>query len=149
MRNLLQAKCRENWCRGRDLCWYPIPGGRKSRCGKAVVAGDGCEPPSLTSYQAAPPRDNPFHFGAASRSAAPVFEPIMGRAVDLDEFADTLAPIPRLVNGGQGSAAVEPKAVLDHPFTQPLARNPAIAQLAQLFGIAPTRQLLTNLNTAR
>jgi hypothetical protein len=73
----------------------------------------------------------------------------MGRAVDLDEFADTLAPIPRLVDGGQASAAVEPKAVLDHPFTQPLARNPAIVQLAQLFGIAPTRQLLTNLNMAR
>ena len=57
----------------------------------------------------------------------------MGRAVvDLDEFAEAFAPIPRLMHRGQAAPAVDPKPVLDHPFAQGLARDAAIVQFAQL-----------------
>ena len=62
-----------------------------------------------------------------------VLEPVMPRAIDLDELADALAPVTWLVNRGQAMLAVLPQPVLDHPLAQGLPRHQAGMVLPELF----------------
>ena len=62
-----------------------------------------------------------------------VFEPPMLAAVDLDQFANAVAPRPRLVNL-LALLAIAPQPGFDHPLAQRFAANRDPVILAQLLG---------------
>ena len=71
--------------------------------------------------------------GRPSNNRLPAgLEPGVRRAVDLNEFADALTSVARLVHRGQTSAPVKPEAIRHHPLTQGLAGHPAPMNLSKL-----------------
>lgn len=69
---------------------------------------------------------------AAARAAA--LEPVMVRAIDLDELAAALAPIAGLVEPGALGGLGFPKTGTDHQLAQGLVRERDAMALGQIFG---------------
>ena len=59
-------------------------------------------------------------------------EPVVVRAVNLDQFSDPAAAVARLMHRRQTPASVKPQTVLDHPLAQGLARHAAFVELRKL-----------------
>ncbi|EGF64265.1 hypothetical protein HMPREF9538_01277 [Klebsiella sp. MS 92-3] len=62
------------------------------------------------------------------------FEPVMVRAIDLNQFAETVATISRLVNPGSPAGMRTPETVGCHPVTDGFNGEIYMMAFSQFFG---------------
>jgi len=62
------------------------------------------------------------------------FEPVMVRAIDLNQFAETVATIAWLVNPGSPAGMRTPETVGCHPVTDGFNREMNMMAFSQFFG---------------
>jgi hypothetical protein len=74
-----------------------------------------------------PPRERDF------QRAAPLEPAVLG-TVDLDQLADAVAPVPRLMHAGAALLALAPEPSFDHPDPDRLAAKADAVQLPELLG---------------